>query len=45
MARLATLFGTLVHPGPWFMVAAGMALVSGDYLNATLLFVVSILWM
>jgi hypothetical protein len=41
MARLAKLF----HPGPWFMVAAGMALVSGDYWNAALRFLVSIAWM
>jgi hypothetical protein len=41
MARLAKLF----HPGPWFMVAAGMALVGGDYFNAALLFIASIAWM
>jgi hypothetical protein len=41
MARLAKFF----HPGAWFMAAAGVALVGGDYFNAALLFVVSILWM
>jgi hypothetical protein len=41
MARITKFF----HPGPWFMVAAGMALMSGDYFSAALLFVVSILWM
>jgi hypothetical protein len=41
MARIVKFF----RPGPWFMAAAGMALVGGDCLNATLLFVVAILWM
>jgi hypothetical protein len=31
MARIAKFF----HPGPWFMVAAGMALVGGDYFTST----------
>jgi hypothetical protein len=40
-----TCIAKFFHPGPWFMAAAGMALVGGDYWNAALLFVVSILWM